>query len=111
MTARRRRREPAPKSISNPIALVESSVLDKPIKDTPSIQQKHDPALVSAAVKERNSRGLQIGSFIGPEEHNASIKMRYGRYKRDDRRTWPLNRDEVAQLYGEEAMLRLFPNP
>lgn len=69
---------------------------------------RRNPALADPAL---GHRSLKIGSFLTPEEQNANIAMKYGRYKPDDRRTWPLNRDEVTSLYGWEAALRLFPLP
>ena len=63
------------------------------------------PGLADPAVLARVRGGLQRNSFASPREHNASIRMRYGRGAA------LLNRDEVVRLYGWDAALELFPNP
>ena len=107
---RARKRKPA--SIVNPIATVERGQIDKQVKSDPPLRlAPPHPALASSAHFARLRAGLRISAFMSPDEHNASIAARYGRYKPDDRRTWPLDRDEVLRLYGEEAAIRLFPHP
>ena len=81
------------------------------MSETPLRIPHREEGLVSAAMLARRSHGLRIGGFLSPEEHNRSIRMRWGRYSPEDKRTWPLNREEVLRLYGEVAMLRLFPEP